>query len=309
MPDAVKPPLHVADHWIRVHADKPVTHQREPTRVANHSTPKHLYLRMIAVENRQEAEDVRNQLSAGGSFFDLARAKSKDPDTAKNGGFLGDLTADQLDPSWARMALSLEPGELSGVTETKGRYLVLQRLPRNFREEAETYYNKAMDLRKNGLQQQSAAELLDALKIYPRLLRALTYLGVTYGEAGNPRAAAQILTLATELYPQDAGAHFNLGIALGALGSGDEIAEYKRALAIDPDLVTAYLNMGAAYYAKGRYDEAIQMYRRGIEANPLIASLHYSLGVALQQQGKAEEAQQEMMLAGKIDPQLAHSTN
>jgi tetratricopeptide (TPR) repeat protein len=69
------------------------------------------------------------------------------------------------------------------------------------------------------------------------------------------------------------------------------------------------LNIGAAYYAKGRYDEAIQMYRRGIEANPLAASLHYSLGAALQQQGKAGEAQKEMMLAVKIDPKFAHSTN
>src|SRR6185437_8509325 len=96
----------------------------------------------------------------------------------------------------------------------------------------------------------------------------------------------------------------NLGIALGALGGEEEIAEYKRALAIDPDLVTAYLNIGAAYYAKGRYDEAIQMYRRGIEANPLVASLHYSLGLALQQQGKAGEAQKEINLAAKIDPNV-----
>jgi predicted CXXCH cytochrome family protein len=309
MPDAVKPPLHVADHWIRVHTDKPVTHQENRPEWRTRVTPKHLYLRMIAVDKRPEAENLRNQLSAGGSFFDLARANSKDPNTAKNGGFLGDVAAGHFDPSWSHAALSLRPGELSGVVETNGRYVVLQRMPRNFREEAETHYNKAMDLRKNGLPQQSAAELLEALKIYPHLLRALTYLGVAYGEAGNSRAGAQILTLATELYPQDAGAHFNLGIALGALGSEEEIAEYKRALAIDPDLVTAYLNIGAAYYAKGRYDEAIQMYRRGIEANPLAASLHYSLGAALQQQGKAGEAQKEMMLAVKIDPKFAHSTN
>jgi predicted CXXCH cytochrome family protein len=305
MPEAVKPPLHVADHWIRVHGTKPVAQGPVPLEWRTTVVPKHLYLRMIAVDSRPEAEDIHNQLSSGASFFELARAKSKDPNTAKNGGSLGDLSADQLDPSWSRAALALRPGELSQVMEASGRFVVLERLPRNFREDAETHYNKAMELRKHGQQQESAAELLEALKIYPRLLRALTYLGVTYGEAGNPRAGAQILTLATELYPQDAGAHFNLGIALGALGSEEEIEQYKKALAIDPDLVTAYLNMGGAYYSKGRYDDAIQMYRRGIEANPLIAPLHYSLAVALQQQGKMEEAQKEMALAAKIDSKFA----
>jgi tetratricopeptide (TPR) repeat protein len=174
-------------------------------------------------------------------------------------------------------------------------------MPRNFREEAEQHYKKAMEFRNTGQQQRSAAELLEALKIYPRMLRALTYLGVTYGEAGNPRAGAQILTLATELYPQDAGAHFNLGIALGALSSDREIEEYRRALAIDPDLVSAYLNLGAAYYAKARYEDAIEMYRRGIQANPLVASLHYSLAIALEREGKVTEAKQEMTLAGAID--------
>jgi tetratricopeptide (TPR) repeat protein len=82
------------------------------------------------------------------------------------------------------------------------------------------------------------------------------------------------------------------------------VEEYKRALAIDPDLVSAYLNLGAAYYAKARYDDAIAMYRRGIAANPLVASLHYSLAAALEQQGKTEEAQRESALAAKIDPNL-----
>jgi predicted CXXCH cytochrome family protein len=304
MPDAAKPPLHVADHWIRVHGDNASAQSARPEWRST-VAPRHLYLRMIALRTRQEAEEVRNQLVSGASFFELARAKSTDTTSARNGGFLGDLTPAQLDPAWSSSALALRPGELSQPVEAGGTYAVVQRMPRNFREEAEQHYKEAMDFRKTGQQEQSAAELLEALKVYPRLLRALTYLGVTFGETGNPRAGAQILTLATELYPQDAGAHFNLGIALGALGSDQEMEEYKRALAIDPDLVSAYLNLGAAYYAKSRYEDAIAMYRRGIEANPLAASLHYSLGVALEQQGKTEEAQREIALAAKIDPKYA----
>ena len=88
------------------------------------------------------------------------------------------------------------------------------------------------------------------------------------------------------------------------MGNEDEISEYKRALEIDPDLIPAYLNWGAALYAKGKYEEAVQVYRQGVNVNPLVASLHYSLSLALGQIQKNDEAQSEMQLALKIDPNL-----
>ena len=216
---------------------------------------------------------------------------------------MGSLEAARLNPIWSATALKLEPGELSDVIEGSEKYFILQRLPRNFRDDAAAHFQKAMDLRQAGDRQRSAAELLDALKIYPYFLRALTYLGITYGEAGNPSAGAGVLNLAITLYPRDAGAHFNLGIAYGAQGNENEISEYRRALALDADLAPAYLNWGAALYAKGRREEAIDVYRRGIDVNPLVAGLHYSLSIALDQEGK-QEAETEMALARKIDPHL-----
>src|SRR5207248_4539762 len=165
--------------------------------------------------------------------------------------------------------------------------------------------DKGMDRRKPGKQQESINELLEALKIFPRLLRALTWLGAAYGQGGNPTVSAGILTIATQLYPQDAGAHFNLGIAYGAMRKDEEIAEYKRTIEIDPDYVPAYLNWGGALYAKGQYEEAIQLYRQGINVNPLNASLHYSLSMALDRMDKKQEAEAEMTLAAKMDPKYA----
>jgi len=181
---------------------------------------------------------------------------------------------------------------------------MLQRMPRNFREDAEAVFNKAMDLRKQGKHQESINELLEALKIYPHLLRALTWLGAAYGQGGNPAVSAGILTIATQLYPQDAGAHFNLALAYGATGNAEEISEYRRTIEIDPDYVLAYLNWGGALYEKGQYEDAIKIYREGIDVNPLFASLHYSLGVALEQEKKTAEAEAEMALAAKIDPNV-----
>jgi tetratricopeptide (TPR) repeat protein len=303
MPDENdRPPFVIADHWIRVHGAGTATKGQNAWR--SQVTPRRLYLRMIEFADRAKADQVRRQLTRGGSFFELARANSIDQDTAPGGGFLGDLEAARLNPTWSAAALRLEPGELSDVIEGPDRYFILQRLPRTFRDDATTHFQKAMELRQAGDRRQSAAELLEALKIYPYFLRALTYLGITYGEAGNPKAGVGVLNLASTLYPRDAGAHFNLAIAYGAQGNENEIAEYRRALELDPDLAPAYLNWGAALYAKGRHDEAITVYRQGIEVNPLVAGLHYSLSVALDQQGKKQEAEAEMTLARKIDPHL-----
>jgi tetratricopeptide (TPR) repeat protein len=267
-------------------------------------TPKHLYLRMIVSDEPGKASAIRQKLLSGGSFFELASAESVDRATGVNGGYLGDLEASKMDPAWSAVALKLQPGEISGVVESNGKYVTLQRMPRNFREDAESVFNKAMDLRKQGKPQECATQLLEALKIYPHLLRAMTWLGAIYGQGGNPGVSAGILTIATRLYPRDAGAHFNLALAYGATGNTEEIPEYRRTIEIDPDYVLAYLNWGATLYEKGQYDEAIKVYRQGIDVNPLFASLHYSLGLALEQQKKTAEAEAELALAAKIDPNV-----
>jgi predicted CXXCH cytochrome family protein len=302
MPDSIHGAFHLANHWIGVHPE-------QKTKVTAHNaawrskvTPKHLYLRQIVLDDATKAAGMRRQLAAGGSFFELARANSLDRATGINGGFMGDLAASQLDPAWAAAVLKLQYGELGDVVAANGKYVILQRMPRNFREEAEAKVNQADALLKAGKQQESVAELIEALKVYPHFLRALTYLGINFAQTGNPRVAAGILEIATRLYPKDQGAHFNLGVAYGAMGNENEIAEYQRTLEIDPDYVPAYLNWGGALFAKGQYDEAIQMYSKGIEINPLNASLHYSLGVALERTGKKEQSEAEMALAAKIAP-------
>ena len=304
MPDQVRGAFIMADHWIRVHPEQKVEVAEHNPAWRTTVTPKHLFLRMIVSDDREKASAILTQLQSGGSFFDLARANSIDRGTAVNGGYLGDMEAAKLDPAWSEAALKLAPGEISEVAEANGKYIVLQRLPRNFREDAEVVFNRAMDLRKKGDAQAFVNQLLEALKIYPYLLRALTWLGATYGQMGNPTVSVGVLNIATRLYPEDGGAHYNLALAYGAMGDAREISEYQRALAIDGDLVLAYLNWGASLYAKGKYQDAIKIYRQGIEVNPLLASLHYNLGLALEQEKQTAEAEAELTLATKIDPNV-----
>jgi tetratricopeptide (TPR) repeat protein len=306
MPDTKdRPPFEIADHWIRIHPEQNVPVPKQQPEWRSQRSLQRLFLRLMVLDDAAKAAKIKSELSAGASFFDIARANSVDRGSGVNGGFLGDVEISRADPAWSHSAAQLQPGEFSNVIEGQGKYFLLQRMSRDFREDAEAHFNVAMNLRKQGDRQQSSAELLTALRIYPQFLRALTYLGVTYAENGDPATAAGILNAATRLYPSDAGAHFNLGIAYGTTGAGDEISEYRRALEIDPSLVPAYLNLGAALYNKGQYGNAIDVYRQGIEVNPLIASLHYSLAIALQHEGKKQEADAEIALATKIDPEVA----
>lgn len=304
MPYQTRGAFIIADHWIRVpRGQKAEIAARNPAWRTT-IVPGHLYLRMIVLDDREKASAIRQQLAAGASFFELARANSIDRESAPNGGYLGDLERNALDPAWSAAALRLEPGEISDVVEANGKFFMLQRMPRTFREDAEALFNQALDLRKQGRPQDAANKLIEALKIYPRFLRALTWLGAIYGQGGSASVSAGILQIATRLYPEDAGAHYNLALAYGAMGKAEEIDEYRRAIEIDPDLVVAYLNWGSALYEKGKYEEAIKLYREGIRVNPLYASLHYSLGLALEQQKQPAEAAAEMALAKKINPKV-----
>lgn len=305
MPDQIHGVFHLADHWINVHPEQKTVVTAHNPAWRTTVIPKHVYLRMIVLDDGGKARAMRQQLLAGGSFFELARANSLDRGTAVNGGYMGDIEANQLDPAWPPAVLKLQYGEISPVLEANGKYVIIQRMPRNFREEAEAKVNDAVKLRKEGKQQESVAELIEALKIYPHFLRALTYLGISYSQTGNPQIGAAILEVATRRYPRDQGAHFNLGVAYGAMANDGEIPEYKRTLEIDSDYVPAYLNWGGALYAKGKYDEAIQLYRQAIVINPLSAPLHYSLSVALDRIDRKQEAEAEMALAAKIDPKYA----
>lgn len=304
MPDQTRGAFIMSDHWIRVHPEQKVEVPARNPAWRTKIPPKRLFLRMMVFDDREKASAARQQLLAGGSFFELASAHSIDRATADTGGYLGDLDSNQLDPALSAAALKLQPGEISMVVESNGKYFTLQRMPRNFREDAEAVFKEALDLRKQGKLQESKNTLLEALKIYPWLLRALNWLAAMYTQGGNPGVSVEILTLAARLYPEDSDAHFNLALAYGAMGNAEEIAEYRRALEIDPDLAVAYVNWGATLYEKGQYQDAIKVYREGINVNPMFASLHYSLGLALEKDNKTAEAEAEMALARKIDPNV-----
>ena len=303
MPEVTKGSFTMSDHWIRVHPEQNV---KIGGRDATKTTwrPRRLRLRIIVTNDQARSVEVETRLKKGESFFDLARENSLDS-TAPGGGYLGDMLLDQMEPKLAQAAADLSPGETSPIIENAGKHIVLQRLPRDFRWQADQIQQQASELRSRGKLAEAIAKYREALQIYPHFLHALIFLATTQGEQGQAENAAGVLEFAARLYPKDPAAQYNLGIALGALGrTEEEIRAYRKAIELQPDLVPAYQNLGAALLASGQPARAAEIYRQGLDQNPMSAALNYNLAVVEEQLGDKPAAQRWLELARTIDPEL-----
>jgi Tfp pilus assembly protein PilF len=81
------------------------------------------------------------------------------------------------------------------------------------------------------------------------------------------------------------------------------VANYRRALALAPNFVNAYNNLGTALEQQGRLDQAATQYRRMLELEPQNARAHYNLGNMLRAKTDYEAAiaHYKQALAGKPD--------
>lgn len=67
-------------------------------------------------------------------------------------------------------------------------------------------------------------------------------------------------------------------------------ALYERAAALDPDSFEARFNLGNIHHDLGRYAEAETYYRQALELNPTYADAHFYLAVTLEKLGRSVEA-------------------
>jgi Flp pilus assembly protein TadD len=137
-----------------------------------------------------------------------------------------------------------------------------------------------------------------AVEFYRRVDRAWELTG----KGRNNEAIAE-WKRALELDPGDARAHTNLGVALFRAGKPDEaIDHYQQALAANPDYAEAHNDLGIVLARTGRFEEALVHYRRALEIGPESAEVHTNLGVALAGKGAIDEAIAQYRAALAINP-------
>jgi Flp pilus assembly protein TadD len=103
--------------------------------------------------------------------------------------------------------------------------------------------------------------------------------------------------------PEVAYAHFQLGYAYTALKRGDEArAEYERAIALDPKMPEACLNLGILLLDKQQYAAAIVPLSRAVELLPAQSRPRSLLAVAQDRSGDQEGAARSFEGVLHLDP-------
>src|SRR5271170_1308856 len=102
-----------------------------------------------------------------------------------------------------------------------------------------------------------------------------------------------------EKKPDDAAVHFNLGFAYTALQRpADAKTEYEKAIALDPKMGPAYLNLGVTELASDPA-AAVEPLQRAADLMPDQARPKFLLGAALERSGKLPAAIEQYEAASK----------
>ena len=110
--------------------------------------------------------------------------------------------------------------------------------------------------------------VMKTLRINVSVLIVFLTIGLCYSEAWGLFDKARAVV------------HSAKGLNYKEKGQWDKaIAEYNKAIELDPKLAVAYVNRGIAYLQKGQFDQAISDCSKAIELNPKIAQAYLNRGV------------------------------
>jgi tetratricopeptide (TPR) repeat protein len=124
----------------------------------------------------------------------------------------------------------------------------------------------------------------------------------------EPPGWTERLSRFVTLHPGNALAHYYYAVALAKQSPGIEDfatieSELKRAIALDPQLGDAYLQLGILYSAKKDDPAAISALQKAIQILPLPEEAHYRLAQLYRRTGDTENARQQMALYNQTSQQ------
>lgn len=120
-------------------------------------------------------------------------------------------------------------------------------------------------------------------------------------ETSSPLEARAAYEKALALDPGIPGAHVNLGRLLHRSGEpGRAEPHYREAVRFDPDDPTPHFNLGVLFEELGRREEAILAYRQAVLRDPDFSDAHCNLGLLLESLGRRQEAVRHLMAANRL---------
>lgn len=225
----------------------------------------------------------------------------------------------RLDPAYAPARLELADVLLATgeVEQSRGLYEALTRENPGL---VQATYGLGRSL--SELRQHAAAveQLARAIELSPDYASAHYALGLAYRELGDDVAAlrhvAESERAAGSAPPLDDPLMLevhairtdprSLEVRASRLQREGRLPEaielYQQALAVDPDLEQAHVNLISLYSRTGRPEEAERHYRHAMRLNPNIADAHYNYAALQFQAGRQAESEATLRRALEINP-------
>lgn len=162
---------------------------------------------------------------------------------------------------------------------------------------------------KEGRGDQAIATLREVLRQNPNSVDAMRFLAVAYWQEKNLPADAQAwLRRAVALAPDFLGAWLTLGaVTLDFNKEQEAIAAYRQAARIAPSDPRPWSGLGSAFARAGDTEQSAQAYQKAVELQPSSANLHMSLAHSLKTLGQQEAAVASYRRAIKERPQFGEA--
>ncbi len=218
-------------------------------------------------------------------------------------------------------AARMEPSE-NNIFDWAGELLLHRTLDpavQVFEEGARRFPNSARMVVGLGMAYYARGNYDDAVKTFlkgadldPTDARCYKFLSRAYDSSpGQADEVTQRFRRYAELRPNDGRAQYYYAMSLWkGKRAQDPNLDLKqiesllaRAIASDPQLAEAHLQMGNLNFDQGKFAEAIPEYRRALELNSDLADAHYRLAQALVRTGQKDKAQDEFAIYQKLREQ------
>ena len=269
-----------------------------------------------------------------------ARACALEPrfDCYYLGGLVAQRQARQADAaSLLSRAVAIQPASLPGRLHLADALLEAGRLDESARlfttltgepaAEPHARYGLGRIAAARGDDQAARDEFSRATDLFPAFGAAWYGLGMADRRLGRAAAARDALEKAARFGSEwpgvpdplldqvngvrdDARAHLSRGIALGRSGDLEgAIREHEAALARDPSLVQAHVNLISLCARAGRWADVDAHFRAAIASGTALADANYNFGVAELDRGQADRAADAFHAALDANPRHAGAWN
>ena len=169
-------------------------------------------------------------------------------------------------------------------------------------EPGDRYAQRGIDLFKSGGDENKVISLLSkSLELGTTeydIGEVYLYLGAAYNDLDNTKKAEEFYKLAIKSNPNLYSAWSNLGIIYKSNGDIQTAREhYVKSLEIKPDNAYALNNLGELLFFEGNTQDATGYYKKAIDIDPSIAVFHANLALAYADSGSFSEAEKSLRRA------------